>query len=269
MKQPDIDDVKLGAWYAAFAVCPKSKLQTWSCKKCDQTPKVKFLRYLSKPTSGTAGYVAVREDSKDGYFIVSFRGTKNAMNGVTNGSAAQAKFSAIDDNEARVHMGYLNSMETLSKDFIGELKLQLLNEVYKNYKIKVYGHSLGGSMASLASIKIKTELNISWDRLELYTYGQPRVGNMKFAKWFDGKEISTARVVNNNDSVPHAPPVDVLTYTHHGNELFIPAKDSNVDVHYCNKDVYEDVDCSYSISKYSEEAHYHFFDTTTGEEFNC
>ena len=67
----------------------------------------------------------------------------------------------------------------------------------------VTGHSLGGAMAILAAADIK----LTFHRVdEVYTFGQPRVGNAAFAKWFETQIPQTYRLVHNADIVPHVPP---------------------------------------------------------------
>jgi predicted lipase len=47
------------------------------------------------------------------------------------------------------------------------------------------GHSLGGAVASLAAFDIARELNISPQRIKLYTFGCPRLGNRAFVDEFN------------------------------------------------------------------------------------
>lgn len=46
------------------------------------------------------------------------------------------------------------------------------------------GHSLGGAVASLAAFDIARELNVSTQRIKLYTFGCPRLGNKAFVREF-------------------------------------------------------------------------------------
>lgn len=45
----------------------------------------------------------------------------------------------------------------------------------------VTGHSLGGALAILAAADIKS---VGHKVDEVYTFGQPRVGNVAFSKWY-------------------------------------------------------------------------------------
>ncbi|KAI9298717.1 isocitrate lyase and phosphorylmutase [Neoconidiobolus thromboides FSU 785] len=138
---------------------------------------------------------------------------------------------------------------------------------YTNYKIRVVGHSLGGAMASLAAIKIKDKLNLSWDKLELYTYGQPRTGNVQFAEWFDALPITVARSVNYNDPVPRLPPRLTLNYSHHLNELFI----NGLSASYCSTSVLEDPNCALSTpdTELDVNAHLTYYNVSLSASTAC
>lgn len=45
------------------------------------------------------------------------------------------------------------------------------------------GHSLGGAMASIAALKLEEEGYARGIKLLVYTFGQPRVGNRRFARY--------------------------------------------------------------------------------------
>jgi predicted lipase len=70
-------------------------------------------------------------------------------------------------------------------------------------KIIVTGHSLGGSLAILAAADLaKTHGKIE----QVYTFGQPRVGNAAFASHYQSLVSNTFRLIDFADIVPHVPP---------------------------------------------------------------
>ena len=71
------------------------------------------------------------------------------------------------------------------------------------------GHSLGGALAVVAAARSKYVG-------EVYTFGQPRVGNRKYSKQVKSKVY---RFVNNNDIVPRIPPP--LVFRHQGTKYQI------------------------------------------------
>ena len=75
---------------------------------------------------------------------------------------------------------------------------------YPNALIYVTGHSLGGAIAVLTAAELSLE-KYDYNLATVYTYGKPRVGNKKFASWFDDR-LDGFRIIHNKDIVPANPP---------------------------------------------------------------
>ena len=106
-----------------------------------------------------------------------------------------------------VHAGFAEALDKVWKDLE-----PFVDECVKLHKIKQViftGHSLGGALAVVAAARSKY---IG----EVYTYGQPRVGNRKYSKQVKSKVY---RFVNNNDVVPRVPPP--LVFGHQGIKFHI------------------------------------------------
>lgn len=67
---------------------------------------------------------------------------------------------------------------------------------HPTYKLVITGHSLGGAMARLTYFFIDINSQFPGSTTELYTYGEPRVGNIAFADYFNNLDILSARCVN-------------------------------------------------------------------------
>ncbi|KAJ1372520.1 hypothetical protein KIN20_034696 [Parelaphostrongylus tenuis] len=69
---------------------------------------------------------------------------------------------------------------------------------YVDYNITFTGHSLGGALATLAAARIARNY---WrgDQITIYTFGQPRVGDVEFALSFDKMIKESYRVVFRRD----------------------------------------------------------------------
>ena len=88
-----------------------------------------------------------------------------------------------------------------------------------SYALTITGHSLGASLASLASASMASSslgLNIT-----TYTFGQPRTGNSAYADYVDSllPEGKMFRVTHSNDGVPQT----ITTqdgYRHHSTEYW-------------------------------------------------
>ena len=142
----------------------------------------------------------------DNTWILAFRGTE----------AAKAKDMLTDVNAklvnglgGRIHRGFRDALSYIWGDLWDTLK-----KGRGSRTLWVTGHSLGGALATLAVAKLRQEKNHPVNGL--YTFGQPRVGNEKFADKFDDDfKKYTFRFVNDNDAVPHAPRGD-MNFSHAG-----------------------------------------------------
>jgi predicted lipase len=72
-------------------------------------------------------------------------------------------------------------------------------------KVRVTGHSLGAANAALCGFDLASTGFVPSDRLYVYTYGEPRVGNKVFAQMFDKIVPNAWRLVHYADLVPHLP----------------------------------------------------------------
>ncbi|KAK6028486.1 triacylglycerol lipase, partial [Ostertagia ostertagi] len=97
--------------------------------------------------------------------------------------------------------------------------LTLANK-YKDYELWIVGHSLGGSMASLAASYIAKVKLFDGNMIKLVTFGQPRTGDADFATVHDSQIPYSFRVIHAHDVIPHSPPRGYHNYRHHKSEVF-------------------------------------------------
>ena len=84
-----------------------------------------------------------------------------------------------------------------------------IEEVLRSHpfaNIVVTGHSLGGAAAVYATIELRARYGI--DRVTLYTYGQPRVGNDVLSQLVTDQG-NNYRITHTDDGVPKLPPEEV------------------------------------------------------------
>jgi len=60
--------------------------------------------------------------------------------------------------------------------------IQTLIDKYEVKQISITGHSLGGALATLMSLEIVRKFLVI---PEIYTFGAPRIGNVKFAEFYN------------------------------------------------------------------------------------
>lgn len=109
-----------------------------------------------------------------------------------------------------VHLGFYSAYLGVSP-LVGNLVQRLLSQ-FRDAKLIITGHSLGGAMAVLCALDMK---EIFGNVDVLYAFGQPRVGNQKFADFIQAQVPNYYRIVHNADTVPHVPQ-SILGFKHGG-----------------------------------------------------
>lgn len=71
------------------------------------------------------------------------------------------------------------------------------------------------------------------DRLLLYTFGSPRVGNVEFSQWASTKLNASYRLTHHRDVIPHVPPSS-LGYQHIPHELYFSNETDLLEFRHCN-----------------------------------
>lgn len=71
--------------------------------------------------------------------------------------------------------------------------------------VTVCGHSLGGALATLATLDIAVNAPEPYHNVTSYTYASPRTGNVVFASKYNQIVASTFRIANELDVVPRLP----------------------------------------------------------------
>ena len=158
------------------------------------------VKFISK--NGTQVYIL----KKLGHIVVAFRGTQvHEIEDIL----ADLKYQHVPFGIGEVHEGFNGALlEVYQEVFDTIFDMQLNYE-----KVSYTGHSLGGALATLCSLKIQYQCAIK--DVEVVTFGSPRVGCDLFMKAFNqtlkGKCI---RVVNDEDIVPKLPTNSFMNYAH-------------------------------------------------------
>lgn len=165
-------------------------LEKWSLSE------VCFLRGFD-----TQGFVA----RQDNVIIIAFRGTEpiNADDWLSDINYHQRKL--LPSVPGLVHGGFAVAIAEIIQAMLDAVAGVTRGEMPR---IFITGHSLGGALAVLAAAVLQFEARRGVGAV--YTYGQPRVGDVEFSKAFDSRLGSvTFRYVNDLDIVPHVPPAQL------------------------------------------------------------
>lgn len=135
-------------------------------------------------------------DKRNNLIILSFRGTKDPNDIITDISFTSAKFL---NQDIEVHSGFLQAFESISSQ-INQLLLHFspINNSKKPILLCV-GQSMGGALASLASLYYSQQFSTY-----LIHIGSPAIGNPAFVKALTTKvhPFGGIRIWNDLDVVP-------------------------------------------------------------------
>lgn len=164
-------------------------------------PRCGFKNVSVRSVREVQAFIAGSDDA----VIVAFRGTRpdQLLDWMTDVDAWQVDFSDyfkcpdVGDTHQGFRLGLLRVWDMILADVVAfQDKAQTL---------WITGHSLGGSLAALATAAFTFAKRMPVNGL--YTYGQPRVGDLNFTAQCDshfGKLFF--RLVNNEDIVTRVPP---------------------------------------------------------------
>lgn len=140
--------------------------------------------------------------------VIAFRGTSDLQDWRTD-----IKVRRNDWDGRKVHRGFATAFEAVRKTILEEVL-----PGYDRYRIWITGHSLGGALAILCASNLERH---GCAVRGVYTFGQPRVGDGKFARDYDDRlKRVTFRLVNENDFIPRSP-FWLMGYRHCGQEIFV------------------------------------------------
>ncbi|KAI8897182.1 Alpha/Beta hydrolase protein [Globomyces pollinis-pini] len=217
------DNFPLFMQYSGAAYCDKlfsSSAPAFNCgARCggDASGTILTRSINNKETEG-AGFVGYNTNLN--LIIVSVRGSANAKNWANN---IQLWTSTVDDwgkvtpalleennrdfpSDAKVHAGFEKTYLSIRTDL--QRAVQSLSVKYPTYKIVFTGHSLGGALATMAAADFVENFGGSFaDRISLYTYGQPRVGNREWANYIQSTPFASRmyRIQRRGDLVVQIP----------------------------------------------------------------
>ncbi|EPB66346.1 triacylglycerol lipase [Ancylostoma ceylanicum] len=156
-----------------------------------------------------SGYSAVLNGDKA--IVLSFRGIAKTQRGKsifrgTDGFlqlVEEANKSVFESQTAWIAGGKVSKYfnDAFMAVWNGGMKddFNTLRAQYPTYQVWVTGHSLGGSMASLAASYIVATKLAPAANVELLTFGQPRTGNKEFSAAHDNQGLSD---LNGQGEVP-------------------------------------------------------------------
>jgi Lipase (class 3) len=164
---------------------------------------------------------------------------KMSMKSVPNPSdgSATASFVSIHRGFYKYLLGAPAGSRSKYETIINHIQKIRQDQRYKDYKIRVSGHSLGGALATVFAFHAVSHSDLP-KPVTCISFASPRVGNLAFARAFQKCEfqgsLRSIRVANKKDLVPKVPErllaaatLTMCTYWHVGIELNLRDKESD------------------------------------------
>jgi predicted lipase len=142
-------------YYSAACYCEVDTIANWTCgDACTNNTDVKTVRIAEDYLEGTLALIAYNQAQNA--IVVAFRGSHNYANWMFDIDYFLEPYKEGPPG-AQVHTGFYDSYMSLQSQVIEHVSEMLA--MYPNAaEIHVTGHSLGGGMATLGAVDIKSKL---------------------------------------------------------------------------------------------------------------
>ena len=228
----DINQLNIGVWLSGASYCDKRKYNTMKIGGGNANNFI-YNETLHDIPTDVQGFIGIIPEMKSIY--VAIRGSFSVRNWIDDFEIRQIPYSNYPECNCKVHQGFYNSALSIRDKTLETVKK--LQMQYPLYSLVLTGHSYGASVVQMLGMELEKE-NI---HVQIYNYGQPRIGDKKYAE-FSNKIIPEYwRTTHHKDIVPHVPPIDILSYYHLCNEIY---EDETGNLHPCSSIDCEDKTCS-------------------------
>lgn len=167
-------------------------------------------RYFNNKQRDTQAFIFRTDEC----MVLAFRGSQEIRDWYTNFNTQLRNFTirkagktTLSSYKGSVHTGFFLGWASIEKAVLAQIQRWEKVSEKKGQKLPpllITGHSLGGALATMAAASLHEN---GIDVAGLYTFGQPRVGDLRFTRQLNRNlENKVFRFVNNNDVVPHIPP---------------------------------------------------------------
>jgi len=250
----DINEAERSVYLSGAAYCGKDNYKSMKLTGPARGFVVEDILYDIK--TDLQGYVGYMKDYKRIYVVL--RGSSSIMNWLDNFEIKLVDYTTFPECRCKVHNGFYKSALGVKNKMITSVKL--LKSRFPTYNVVVTGHSYGASCGQLLAMELeKIGINV-----EVYDFGQPRVGNEMYADFVNTKINNHWRFVHNKDMVPHVPPMEGLGYLHSCREVF---EDIDGFLKTCSEINCEDSTCAnqYKLSQTNTDDHSYYL----GHRVSC
>ena len=164
------------------------------------TPNAK-VTLIESQEKGVDTQAAILYCEADNRVFLVFRGSEDEIDWLNNLQFRQKDYPYDDKDttDIQFHRGFMTAYWAVRD------RVQRVMEQYTDAEVVVTGHSLGGALATIASLDVQYNITQDKQPLSVYTYGAPRVGNDALIASFQRRVPHCYRYVYGRDLVPQVP----------------------------------------------------------------
>lgn len=239
-------------YLSGAAYCGKDKYKTMNL--AGPASGFVYQDTLYDVTTDLQGFIGYLSSQKTIY--VSLRGSSSVLNWLDDAEIKLVDYTSWPTCDCKVHNGFYRSAKGVINKTLDTVST--LKKRFPTYSVIMTGHSYGASTVQLLAMELeKNGINV-----EIYNYGQPRVGETTYAGFVNTIIKYYWRFTHNKDMVPHVP--FGLGYLHSCREVF---EDVNGILHLCNETNCEDSKCAdqYSLVQTNTDDHSYYL----GHRVDC
>jgi Lipase (class 3) len=242
----DLNIANTAVWLSGASYCGMENYKTMQLG--GPATNFQVTNVLYDEETDLQGYIGLLKSTRMMYVV--FRGSSSRLNWRADFEIIRRDYDTYPECECSVHTGFYKATENLKDETIYAVSNLKRETGYKT--VIVTGHSLGAAVAQLMGMEL-TAVDIY---NEVYNYGQPRIGNNKYAEFVNKIMKSLYRFTHDRDMVPHIPPRDV-GYLHSCREIF---EDKMGKLKECSSVECEDPECAdqYRLSQTNTDDHSYY-----------
>jgi hypothetical protein len=224
---PIVSQLQLFSQYSAAAYCsanenPAETILTCSAKNCplvEANGARTIFRFQNTKNTDNTGFIAVDNNARA--IVLAFRGSLSEANWLADFQIWLKKVDWCTD--CRVHEGFLGAWNEVKPQVITQLASAIVAN--PSFRIVVTGHSLGAAIATVAAGDLRRTAPFA-SKIEIYSYGSPRVANQAMAAFLTSQSQMSYRVTAVDDPITREPPT-LLGYVHVSPEYWLKTNPEN------------------------------------------
>jgi hypothetical protein len=199
-------------YLSAISYCPEMEVKEWNCYWCSKFGDFKVIETFWDHRTSTFCYFG--RINNNGDHVLVFEGSQDEKDLLID-----LKFVKLvpykQHPTAKVHSGFWNAYTSIREEIHTLISSKDITSLF------VTGHSLGGALATLASLDIIEERLLA--NISMVSIGAPRVGNPEYASIYSSLMGSNSyfRLTHALDPIVHLPYLS-LDYKHISHEIYYP-----------------------------------------------